>query len=187
MLTALCLILIVLGGLAVSIISQAELIADVFLNKYELSFYLFWIRIITITASFVTETDELPKITIKNKNKTLAEIKFDSLKSGGAKQSLADAFPKLFRNLDIINLEVSAELGITDSFGTAMISMLAVNLLNAAVLYLINKQKVSVNADVKANFDVKTIFLHLNSIFSITLADIIYGIIFGKKGGKNDS
>lgn len=187
MLIAICLTLIILSLLSFSIISEAKVNLDFYGDDNSISFFLFGFKVIKINIYLVKNVNEPIKLELKNKDKIIAEIDASDINRNMA-SSLRKALPNPFYNLDIVEIEVNAQYGGDNAFSTVMTSLILENLFYGALLYILSTQKVRAKADVMPCFNRKSLNLKASSIFSITLADIIYGILFSKKGDKkNDS
>ena len=185
MLIAVCITLIVLTILAFSIISEVKVNLDIYGHDNYISFFLFGIRVVRIDVDFI-RNDSVFKLELKNKEKTVASLSLNEVDRNSAKDTLRKALPNPFYNLDIIEIDAYAEYGGDNAFRTVMLVGVLRNLFGAALLYLMSTQKVKAMSYVQPNFDNRAIIFRLSGIFCITLADIIFGIIFSKKGEKKN-
>ncbi len=181
MLTAICISLILLSVCAFNIVAEVRLDIDILSNANSVTFFLFGIKVIKINISLVTSKEEILKIELCNKDKLLTSLTLNDISQTNAKETFKNALPNPFYNLDIVELEVFAELGSQNALAT-VVSVMAVKwIVEAAHLYIASSQRVKVLSFVKPNFDKSAIIVNLSGIFSITIADIIYGIILGKR------
>ncbi|MCH5163891.1 MAG: hypothetical protein J1F36_02620 [Clostridiales bacterium] len=186
MLIAVCITLIVLTILTFSIISEVKVNLDIYGHDNYISFFLFGIRVIKIDIDFVRNDTDVFKLELKNKDRLVATLSLSEVNRNSAKDTLRKALPNPFYNLDIIEIDAYAEYGGDNAFRTVMLVGLIRNLFGAALLYLVSTQKIKTISDVQPNFDNRAIIFRLSGIFSITLADIIIGIIISKKGEKKN-
>ncbi len=187
MITAICIVLIILSILSFSIISEARVSLNIYGKKNSIAFFLFGIKVIQIDVDFEGSDFDSFRILLKNKEKVISTINLKQIERNTVKDTFNNALPNPFYNLDIVEIDAYAEYGDDNAFRTAMIAVVLKYVFEGALLYVLSTQKVKTVSDVKANFDNRTLIFRVSSIFCITLADIIYGIIFGKKGEeKND-
>lgn len=178
MLTAVCIILILLTLISFDIV--AEVRAD-FGRSNSVTFFLFGLKVITIKIDFTRSKEEILKIELKSGDKLITSLGIKDLDKDKAMETAKSAVPNPFCNLDIVELEVYAELGIGNALGTVVEVMVARSLIEGAHLLISASQKVKVLSFIKPVFDESKFIVDMSGIFSITIADIIYGIILGKR------
>ncbi len=181
MLTAICIALILLTLVSFNIISEVRVDFDFYAKSFAVSFYLFGFKIIRIDILFHRSESEVFMIELWNKDKLIKSLGFREMNKSNAKDTIGSTLPNPFYNLDIIELELSAEYGGENAFNTVRTIMAAKWLISFAGLYITSMQRVKVQSYIKPNFDSRAIIMNLSGIFSITIADIIYGIIWGKR------
>ena len=125
------------------------------------------------------------EIELSYKGNELDRVNLKEIKSGISKEMVVNVLPNPFYNLDIIKIDVCTVYGGGSAFSTAVMSGVVHKLVAAALAYFLSKQNIKVTNDIMPDFTQRTIIFRLTSIFFITLADIIYGVIFGKKKEKN--
>ncbi len=184
MLTAICITLIVLTIFALNIVAEVRLDVDLLKNDNAVTFFLFGIKIIKIDIGFATSHEDVIMLELSNKDKQIASLKLSDINKDNAKDTFKNALPNPFYNLDIVELEAFVELGTADALKTVAFVMAIKWGVEAARLLISASQRVKVLSYVKPNFDRSTIIVNLSGIFSITIADIIYGIILGKRREK---
>lgn len=180
MLTALCIILILLTILSFSIISEVKVNLDLS-GENAISFFLFGIKVIQIDVLIFRSEEDVFKLELRNKDKLIKSIGLSELNRANAKESMSGSLPNPFLNLDIIELEFYAEYGGQNAFATVLIIMAIKFLIEGVHIFIASNQRVKVLGYIMPAFDSRKAAASLSGIFCITIADIIYGIIFGKR------
>ncbi len=186
MLSAICIALIFLFIMSFSIISEVRLNIDIYGKKNSIVFCLFGIKVIDIDIAFEGSDFDSFRLLLKNKDKVITTLNLNQVDRNSAKNAIKQALPNPFYNLDIIEIVAYAEYGGDDAFRTVIIVSILQWLFGGALLYILSTQRLKAMSEVKANFQNKSLILRVSGIFSITIADIIYGIIFSKKEKSNN-
>ena len=184
MLTLICIPLLLLGIFTFSIMIEAKADLNLLGNKNNISFFLFGHNILSIDIKFYVVESGV-EIELSYKGNELDRVNLKEIKSGISKEMVVIVLPNPFYNLDIIKIDVCTVYGGGSAFSTAVMSGVVHKLVAAALAYFLSKQNIKVTNDIMPDFTQRTIIFRLTSIFFITLADIIYGVIFGKKKEKN--
>lgn len=159
---------------------------NIYEKQNSIAFFLFGIKVVAIDIKFEGNDFDTFKILLMNKEKVILALDLKQIDRNTTKDALKQALPNPFYNLDIIEIEAYVEYGDSNAFRTAIIAAILKNLFGGVLLYVLSTQRVRTLSEVKANFDSRALILRASGIFCITLADIIYGMIFSKKGEKNN-
>ena len=179
MLTAFCVALLILGVISISIISEININFDVYEDRNFVSFSLFYIKIAKISAKLKVTARGL-YVELLKKDKNIACVPFsDIIKS--PERLMPQDTRNPFCNLDLVELDINGEYGDGNAFSTALVAATMQKAIAFRLLNAIIKQKVRTNGQIVPNFQENAMNLHFSGIFFITLADIIYGIVFNKK------
>ena len=186
MLTAFCIMLLILGILTLSIISEIKVRFDAYGGENSVSFSLFNIKIIKIAAKLRVSSIGIT-LELMRKGEIISSVPVDYVIKAPEKL-MPQTTRNPFCNLDLVELNIDGEYGDGNAFSTVLVTTAMQRAISFRLLNAIIKQKVRIGGKIEPNFRENAMNLHFSGIFFITLADIIYGLTLTNiRSEKNDT